>query len=533
MPTEVDTYKVISCECAGMPSDSIITLAVSEGSRSSSSDGSDQDSDFSDYEDHVHTSDEEEEPVDDRSRKDRRQRAQEAMHDEESRTHPRTLGDVEAAIDGGKLLELSSRHKGKDEIVLQIYELAEFRNAEIDWVNNEAERVRAKIIPRIDATSAHDIIASWNDTEQRFVIIKSEVYSASDARQPKRSSTLYTPARLARIPAILSAFKNKPSLSKNEIQVLLKPYLNKEVSDGQINTIRKQLKDIISGKVEIEIPKLALVIKFLNDEGHLCTAVRVSKTKLIDTGMKFQKGRFTREQEKLPADDPKRRRWRNVEPQIRQGFEQRFSDGISDDAQFCFALSIGFRTSRRMLPLLFPVLYSDATHNKGASAGTMTYATIALDADHHIVALLCTYCVGEESAEGWGIHMDALVRFLEGLPLEVFLIIIDGIPAGIKACEERGFCTFLCSKHLTKHMTHEEQEVYLKALHARTHQKLLAIQDRLPDFFKKLEGKHLQRQLYMLMSGRVAGQHTQSAVESFNAMLDRKARHAVHSLGEM
>jgi hypothetical protein len=276
-------------------------------------------------------------------------------------------------------------------------------------------------------------------------------------------------------------------------------------------------------------------MQHLQEQGHVTSVTSATKEKLIEAGMKFQKGRHERAQEKLPADDPNRRAWKRVEDQVRQGFDARFSSS-ADDEQYCYSLSIGFGTGLRMLKLLIPVLGSDACHNKGSSAGSMTYTTLALDADHHLVPLVVTYHVGEESAEGWNAHFDVLVPYLAScteLDPQDWTIIIDGIPSGVKACEERGFHTFMCSKHLVKHMNAAEERVYLRALHAKTPQELSSIKQELPQFFEKLESKHSPRQLYMVMSGQLAGLHTQSPVESFNAMLDKKARRAQHPLGDI
>jgi hypothetical protein len=96
-------------------------------------------------------------------------------------------------------------------------------------------------------------------------------------------------------------------------------------------------------------------------------------------------------------------------------------------------MNIGFRASGQMLPELLPIFFSDATHMTGASSGNMMYCTVALDANNHIVPILCTHCVGEECAIGWLYHVLAVKEFCQQFhPKQQFLIIIDGIASGIR-----------------------------------------------------------------------------------------------------
>jgi hypothetical protein len=83
-------------------------------------------------------------------------------------------------------------------------------------------------------------------------------------------------------------------------------------------------------------------------------------------------------------------------------------------------------------------------------------------------------------------------------------------------------------------MNEKEAQLYLKALQALTIERLLQIKARNPEFFLKLEKKYLPRQLYMIMCGELCGNHCQSVVESFNAMLRAKhVRKAEHLIGKL
>jgi hypothetical protein len=427
---------------------------------------------------------------------------------------------------------------------MQIYELAEYSNAEIDWKRNEALRIEAKITTRRHPQMVYHILATYQDRKKRYVVTKNEKLTSPGAEQndnvqeseeqkKKRSSTLYKPLQLASIPAILSAFKKDSAISNAQIIDILRPVLNKDVSSNQCVHIRKEAKKIISGTAALEMPKLGRVIQQLNDEGHFASAVPITQEKLIQTGMKFQKGRHDRQQEKLQTAD--RVPWSQREAEALAGFKARFAKSAPDDI-YCQAVNIAFRTSSRMLKVLMPVIFSDATHNKGPSAGTTTYNSVACDSNGRLVVIASTECIGEECAEGWEIHISFLKEHLckTGAWHDEWIILIDGIAAGIKACEQRGFKTFMCSRHLVKKMNKEEEELYLKAVHARTMVRLSEIKQRNPSFFKGLEDKYLPRQLYMLISGRMCGRHCQSPVESFNAMQGKAGvRRAEHMLGEL
>ena len=238
-----------------------------------------------------------------------------------------------------------------------------------------------------------------------------------------------------------------------------------------------------------------------------------------------------RNQKNLLKKNPSsaRQPWRDVATEVEDRLKALHAE-CPEDAQYCLGISIGFRECVRMIPLLIPVMFSDATHNKGALAGTTTYCSTALDANHHIVPITVTYCVGAENRLGWFIHMDFVKKHFGDL-LQDWVIIIDGIQAGVDVCEQLGFSTFQCSRHLVKHMNAKQTQLYRAALHARNIDKLTQIKDQDPDHFQSLEHKHMKRQLYMLMSGRTCGHHCQSPVESLNAMLD-EARKAQHVPGE-
>lgn len=478
------------------------------------------------------------------SRQERKQRAKGKKREENSRTHPRTLQEIEAAIRANKILQPGASYEGKHEIVMQIYELAEYRNAEIEWQSNEVLRIEAKITTRRHPQTAYHIVATYKALRNAYVVTKNEKDTLYDAEQndevqeskeqkQKRSSTLYKPRELALIPAILSAFKKDSALSNTRIIDILSPYLNKEVSANQCVNICKEAKKIISGTVALEMPKLGRVIQQLNDEGHFASAVPITQEKLIETGMKFQRGRHERQQEKLPRAD--RVPWSRREPQVLAGFQERFASSAPENI-YCQAVNMAFRTSTSMLKFLMPVIFSDGTHNKGPSAGTTTYNSVACNSNRRLVVIASTECIGEECTEGWEIHISFLKEYLgkAGAWHNQWTILIDGIAAGIKACEQRGFRTFMCSRHFVKKMNKEEEELYLEALHVRIMAKLLEIKQKKPSFFKDLEEKYLPRQLDMLISGRMCGRHCQSPVESFNAMQGKSGvRRAEHMLGEL
>ena len=502
------------------------------------------------------------------------EQAQQCKRSDSARLHPRTLAEIQQAVLDGTILQPGSLHQGLDEIRMQIKEHAEFRATPWKWKHQNADRMEAVCDRKFKddngdiATCGYHVLATFQLSEGKMIVDKfsehqclcSAIEQHAEASAPNpgsephpgpaaqqetqqtkenankkkatRKSTWYIPRELAHTPEMKCAFKEKANLSNNDIRSIARPYTRRHVSDHQCADIRNIARELICGKEEAQLSKLPGTVRFLQQQGHAVESIPARKERMIQAFMDREKGRYERQQKKLSAAQQKP--WNEHSPSVRAGLDKRFSRHPAN-AVYVYALSIGFKAAILMLSLqvLFPIVFADAAHNKGASGGTTTYSTWALDADHGLILLASTYCIGAECLQGWKIHAEFFKhKVLQKNFHSSWTVIIDGIVSGINAFESLGFYTFMCSRHLAKNLSAEQSKLYFKALHAKTMARLKEIKLRDEALFASLEAKHLPRQLYQLMSGRVCGHHVQSPAESGNN-LSAKLRFAFHVLGKV
>lgn len=476
----------------------------------------------------------------------RRQTAQDAMLSEKERKAgvraPRKVAEVEEDHRNKTLLEVGESYH-REELAMRVKEHAVLRqipckqgareSLRIEYECQHCEKIAKKSAQPEEQKKVYKVVATFCSETGMMKLTRFDEHTCGyTCRDNER--VCYSAKQLARIDDLRAVIKKNRRASAAQLRAEAMPFVLKPLTNNMVKNVRMELQAAVYGTEEEELPKLGQYAAFLRKEGHEVQAISASRLELIDIAMEYQKSKYEREQKRDAGSNEASQNptipWKDREPQVRAMFEELFSQHDTH-AKYLRAVSIGFRAGKCMLPDLIPVLFSDASHMKGTDIGAVIYSTIAIDANHHIVPIVITYCVGNEGKEGWDIHISFLFRYLES---NNFTVIMDGFLAAKRLLKRLGFSVFMCSEHFRKNIKNAVfEEFFLKALHASSPQRLAAIQadPRAANFFSRILLQHKDSELFLAASGKTYGQHSQSSVESWNAML-LPARWSFHPIGE-
>ena len=457
---------------------------------------------------------------------------------------PGTMDEVTKLYNDKFLLEVGKCYE-REELVLRIREHAvlkqipyKLKRREALWIESECncgKPCNYKVVGSFRSEDGKMELTTFHEHTCGFVIKDDECVS-------------YTARQISRISGLQALAKSDRRPTAKDMRACCRLYMPRPLSNKMCTQVREMLQESVYGSEEKELPKLGQYLQYLKKEGHHVDAEYVSKEILMDIGMEYQKGKHERAKQKQKRADKEQRShqdkradnstkaWKEREPEVRAAFVSIFSQH-PQNARYLLSMSVGFRAAIRMLPHLLPVLYSDATHLKGTSTGGVVYSTIALDANHRIVTIAITHCVGNERSEGWATHIKFMSSVIatHKFPAKYFTVIIDGFTSARQLFVRYGFLVFMCSEHLKKNIKKEANKTaYLKAVHANTKAQLESIraQAATAGFFQSTAfDKFEDSQLFMAATCKTFGQHCQSPVEAWNKMIDPE-RAALHVVGQ-
>ena len=197
--------------------------------------------------------------------------------------------------------------------------------------------------------------------------------------------------------------------------------------------------------------------------------------------------------------------------------------------EFLYAYHFVPRYAKDLIDELKSVRACDAYHMKTALGGT-AIATWGVTANDNLVLLCLSWFADNESTTTWTKHLTAILRHCPNVDQIDHIHVADGDKGYASAHKSLFNHTnrFLCCHHKKDHVATRgkgQKELYLKAVKAKTLDKLAEIKAQYSESTKKYLSKHPDEELYLAaVNGATYGRTASQLAESGGACINNFRR---------